>query len=60
LLILYKEDFILDNLNEVESNENCGVEVSNTFAGLEDLDAEVVISSVLETTRMSKFQPKRM
>jgi hypothetical protein len=61
LLISYKEDFNLKNLNEVGSKGKYGVGVSNTLADLEDLedledlDAEVVISSVWETIR-KKFE----
>jgi hypothetical protein len=46
-------------LNEVESTEQCLVEVSNRFAALEDLDTEVKINSAWEMIReKSKFQPK--
>jgi hypothetical protein len=38
-------------LNEVEVKENYCVEVSNRFAALEDLDAEVEINIVWETIR---------
>jgi hypothetical protein len=39
------------SLNEVEGKEQFPVEVSNRFAALEDLDAEVEINSAWETTR---------
>jgi hypothetical protein len=45
------ERFNLKKLNEVESKEQFRVEVSNRFATLEDLDAEVDINSALETIR---------
>jgi hypothetical protein len=35
------ERFNLKNLNEIEGKEQCCVEISNTFAALENLDAEV-------------------
>jgi hypothetical protein len=35
------ESFNLKKLNEVENKEKYRVEVSNMFAALEDLDAEV-------------------
>jgi hypothetical protein len=49
-------DFILRGSipsNEVENKERYCIEVSNRFAALEDLDAEV------ETIRVSKLHPKR-
>jgi hypothetical protein len=45
------ERFNLKKLNEVEGNEKYGVEVSNRFAALEDLDAEVEINTISETIR---------
>jgi hypothetical protein len=45
------EWFELKKLNEVESKEQCRVEVSNRFAALEDLDTEVEIKSAWETIR---------
>jgi hypothetical protein len=39
------ERFNLEKLNEVEGKEQYCVEVSNRFAALEDLDAEVEINS---------------
>jgi hypothetical protein len=43
--------FNLKKLNEVESKKKYRVVVSNRFADLEDLDAEVEINSVWETIR---------
>jgi hypothetical protein len=43
--------FSLKKLNEVESKEKYCVEVSNRSAALEDLDAEVDITSAWETVR---------
>jgi hypothetical protein len=45
------ERFNLKKLNEVECKEQYCVEVSNRFAALEDLDAEVEINSAWETIR---------
>jgi hypothetical protein len=45
------ERFNLKKLNEVEGKEQFRVEVSNRFAALEDLDAEVDINSAWETIR---------
>jgi hypothetical protein len=45
------ERFNLKKLNEVEGKENYRVEVSNRFAALEDLDAEVEINTIWETIR---------
>jgi hypothetical protein len=39
----------LENLNEAEGKKQCRVEVTNRFAALEDLAAEVEINSALET-----------
>jgi hypothetical protein len=39
----------LKNLNEVEGKEQYRVQVSNRFAALEDLEAEVEINSARET-----------
>jgi hypothetical protein len=49
--IFRMERFILKKLNEVEGKEQYRVEVSNRFAALEDLDAEVEINSAWETIR---------
>jgi hypothetical protein len=38
-------------LNEVDGKEKYRIEVSNRFAALEDLDAEVEINSAWETIR---------
>jgi hypothetical protein len=45
------ERFNLKKLNEVEGREKYRVEVSNRFAALEDLDAEIEINTLWETTR---------
>jgi phosphomevalonate kinase len=45
------ERFNLKKLNKVEGKEQFRVEVSNRFAALEDLDAEVEINSAWEMTR---------
>jgi hypothetical protein len=45
------ERFNLKKLNDVEGKEQFGVEVSNRFAALEDLDTEVEINSAWETIR---------
>jgi hypothetical protein len=45
------ERFNLKKLNKAEGKEQYPVEVSNRFAALEDLDAEVEIISALETIR---------
>jgi hypothetical protein len=45
------EKFYLKKLNEVECKEHNHVDVSNRFAALEDLDAEVEINSAWETIR---------
>jgi hypothetical protein len=55
------ERFNLKKLNDVEDKEQYRVEVSNRFAALEDLDAEVEINSAWETIRENtKLQPKRV
>jgi hypothetical protein len=51
------ERFNLKNLNEVEGKEHYRVEVSNRYAALEDLYAEVEINSAWEM-RISRCQPK--
>jgi hypothetical protein len=48
---LLVERFNLKKLNEVEGKEQFRVQVSNRFAALEDLDAEVEINSAWETIR---------
>jgi hypothetical protein len=45
------ERFNLKKLNEVEGKQQFHVEVSNRFAALEDLDAEVEINSAWETIK---------
>jgi hypothetical protein len=45
------ESFNLKKLNDVEGKEQFRVEVSNRFAALEYLDAEVEINSAWETIR---------
>jgi hypothetical protein len=45
------ERFNLKKLNEVKSKEQFRVEVSNRFAAVEDLEAEVEINSAWETIR---------
>jgi hypothetical protein len=45
------ERFNLKKLNEVEGKEKYHVEVLNSFAALEDLDAEVEINTIWETIR---------
>jgi hypothetical protein len=51
---LHIERFNLKKLNEVEGKEQYGVEVSNRFAALEDLDKEVEINSAWEMIRENK------
>jgi flagellar biosynthesis/type III secretory pathway chaperone len=43
--------FNLKKLNELERKEQYRIEVSNRFAALDDLDAEVEINSAWETIR---------
>jgi hypothetical protein len=54
------EGFNLEKLNEVEGKEQFRAEVSNRFAALEDLDAEVEINSawemIIENIRISAKQ----
>jgi hypothetical protein len=45
------ERFNLKKLNKVESKERFWIEVSNKFATLEDLDAEVEINSARKMIR---------
>jgi hypothetical protein len=45
------ERFNLEKLNDVEGKEKYRVEVSNRFAALEDLDAEIEINTIWETIR---------
>jgi hypothetical protein len=54
------ERFNLKKLNERESKEQYHVEVSNRFAAVEDLDAEVEINSAWEIIRENiKISKKR-
>jgi hypothetical protein len=53
-----KERFNLKKLNNVEGKKQFRVEVSNRFADLEDLDAEVEINSAWETIRDNKNNNK--
>jgi hypothetical protein len=46
------ERFNLEKLKEVKGKEQFRVEVSNRFAALEDLDAEVDINSAWEIIRI--------
>jgi hypothetical protein len=50
-LSFHTERFNLKKLNDVEGKEQFHVEVSNRFAALEDLDAEVEINGAWETIR---------
>jgi hypothetical protein len=53
--------FNLKKLHEVQSTEWYHVEVSNRFAALEDLYAELDINSIWKTIRDNRtFQPKRV
>jgi hypothetical protein len=45
------ERFSLGKLNEVDGKEQYHVQVSNRFAALEDLDAEVDINIALQTIK---------
>jgi hypothetical protein len=45
------ERFNFKKLNKLEGKEKYRVEVSNRFAALEDLDAEVEINTIWETIR---------
>jgi hypothetical protein len=50
----------LEKLNEVEGKEKCHVEVSNTFAALEDFEAVAEINGAWETIRKNtKISAKR-
>jgi hypothetical protein len=53
------ERFNLKTLNEVGGKELFHVEVSNRFAALEDLEAEVEINSACETIREYKSFSQR-
>jgi hypothetical protein len=57
----HMERFNIKKLNEVEGKEKYCNEVSNRFATLEDLDAEVKINSTWKTIRETiKDQYKRI
>jgi hypothetical protein len=45
-LKFHMETFNLKKLNEVEDKEKCRVHISNRFAALEDMNAEVEINTV--------------
>jgi hypothetical protein len=55
----YMERFKLRKLNEVRGKEKYGVEISNRFSALEDLDAEVEIYYVWETIRENMKIPTK-
>jgi hypothetical protein len=48
---VHMERFTLKKLNEVEGKELYCVEISNRFAALENLDAEVNVNKAWETIR---------
>jgi hypothetical protein len=50
---VYMERFNLRKLNEAEGNEQYRVEISNKFAALENLDAEVDINRALKTAKQN-------
>jgi hypothetical protein len=55
------EMFNLKKLSKVVGKKKYHAEVSNRFAALEDLEAEVEINSAWEMIRENtKFQPKRV
>jgi hypothetical protein len=55
------EGFSLKNFNEVKVKYKYHVEVPNTIAAFEDLDAEVeLILSEKRLGRISEFHPKRV
>jgi hypothetical protein len=45
----------LKKLSNIDSKEQCHVEVSNRFAALEDLDAEVDINSAWAMIRLERI-----
>jgi hypothetical protein len=55
----HMERFNLKELNKVEGKEQFRVEVLTKFAALENLDAEVEISSALENIREYKHFSQR-
>jgi uncharacterized protein YaaR (DUF327 family) len=48
---LHTERFNLKKLNDIENKEQFRVEVSNTFAALEDIDTEMEFNGAWETIR---------
>jgi hypothetical protein len=52
------ERFNLGKLNEVEGKEQYHVEVSNRYAALEDLDAEVEMNSAWEMIRENIYSQR--
>jgi hypothetical protein len=55
----HMERFNIKKLNEVEGKEQYHVEISNRFAALENLDAEVDINRAWKPLeRTEKFQPE--
>jgi hypothetical protein len=48
---VHVERFNIKKLNEVEVIEQCRVEISNGFAALENLNAELHINKAWETIR---------
>jgi hypothetical protein len=53
--------FNLKKLNNVEGKEQCLIKISNRFAGLENIDAEVDINRARETVRenIKKFSQRQ-
>jgi hypothetical protein len=55
------ERFNLKNLNEVDGKQQYRIEISNRFAGLENLETEVDVNKAWETIeRIQNFLPKRV
>jgi hypothetical protein len=50
---VHTEKLNLKKLNEVEGKEQYRVEISNRFAALENLDAEMDINRALETVKQN-------
>jgi hypothetical protein len=48
---IHMKRFNLKELNELEGKEKYSIAISNRFTHLEDLDAEVLVTSVWETIR---------
>jgi hypothetical protein len=55
---VYMEKFNLKKFNDVENKEYYCIEISNRFAALENLGAEVDINRAWESIRISEFYPK--